>query len=122
VFTWAAFDLGRVQSRVRAAGAAADAEAANFQQTVLQALEEVQGSLVNYSSEANRLAHLVEAENASRQASELARRRYENGGTGDFIDVLDAKRRLLDAQQALVDSRTRTVSAAIAVYKALGAQ
>lgn len=119
--TWAAFDLGRVQARVRAAGAAADAQAADFQQAVLQALEEVQSALTSYSLEASRLGHLIEAEAASRRASDLARQLYENGGIGDFLSVLDAERRTLEAQQAVADSRTKTVLAVVAVYKALGA-
>ncbi|MDB5297847.1 MAG: efflux transporter outer rane subunit, partial [Phycisphaerales bacterium] len=106
--TWAAFDLGRVQARVRAAGAAADAQAAGFQQAVLSALEEVQAALAGYAFEAARLSHLIEAEASSRVASDLARQSYENGGIGDFLSVLDAERRVLESQQAVADSRTQT--------------
>jgi multidrug efflux system outer membrane protein len=38
----------------------------------------------------------------------------------DFLTVLDAERTLLAAQDQLADSTTRTATALVAVYKALG--
>ncbi|MGH8537172.1 MAG: TolC family protein, partial [Gammaproteobacteria bacterium] len=38
----------------------------------------------------------------------------------DFLSVLDAERTLLEAQDRLAASETRTVTALVAVYKALG--
>jgi multidrug efflux system outer membrane protein len=38
----------------------------------------------------------------------------------DFLTVLDAERTLLEAQDRLAESETRTATALIAVYKALG--
>jgi len=38
----------------------------------------------------------------------------------DFLSVLDAERTLLEAQDRLAASQTRTVTALVAVYKALG--
>jgi len=119
--SWAAFDLGRVQARVRAAGSAAEAEAAAFHRTVLYALEEIEDALTAYSNERERMEHLAAASTAARKASELARQRYESGGVGDFLGVLDAERRTLEAEQAASDSRTKATTALIAVYKALGA-
>jgi outer membrane protein TolC len=67
------------------------------------------------------MEHLVESARTARTASTLARQRYENGGIGDFLSVLDSERRSLETQQALSDSRTRATTALVAVYKALGA-
>ena len=64
--------------------------------------------------------HLLHAAaQASEEASELARLRYQAGVT-DFLTVLDAERTLLEAQDRLAESETRTATALIAVYKALG--
>ena len=41
-------------------------------------------------------------------------------GVADFLTVLDAERRLLSAQDQLADRDTRTATALVAVYKALG--
>jgi outer membrane protein, multidrug efflux system len=49
----------------------------------------------------------------------LARQRYQ-AGVKDFLTVLDAERTLLAAQDQLADSETRTPTALVAVYKALG--
>ena len=43
----------------------------------------------------------------------------ENGAT-DFLTVLDAERVLLEGQNQLAQTQTRTATALIAVYKALG--
>lgn len=118
--SWPAFDLGRVQSRVRAAGFAADAQAAEFQQVVLESLEEVQANITAFARERERLLHLLQASNSSKEASDLARVRYEQGGIGDFLSVLDAERRTLEAEQAVADSRTSAMVSLVAVYKALG--
>lgn len=48
----------------------------------------------------------------------MALQRYEEGST-DFLSVLDAERTLLEAQDRLAASQTRTVTAFVAVYKAL---
>jgi outer membrane protein, multidrug efflux system len=118
--TWAAFDLGRVKARLRGVKAEADAETARFERTVLGALEETDGALVAYAKELNRLSHLRAAEEASRKAMDLARGRFETGGIGDFLTVLDAERRALEAQDELSQSKTRAVTLLVAIFKALG--
>lgn len=117
--TWAAFDMGRVKARIRASEAQAEADLANFELTVLQALEEIDGSLLAYGKERSRRTHLVAAEEASRQAATLARQRFEDGVT-DFLTVLDAERRTLETQDELAESDTRVATLLVAVYKALG--
>jgi Zn-finger nucleic acid-binding protein len=56
---------------------------------------------------------------ASEQALDLAQRRYDAGVT-DFPSLLDAQRTVLDTQDRLAASETRTVTALVAVYNALG--
>ena len=56
---------------------------------------------------------------ASRTAARIARTRYE-GGMVDFLDVLDAERTQLEAEDRLAQSRTEAATSLIAVYKALG--
>jgi multidrug efflux system outer membrane protein len=117
--TWAAFDIGRVKARIRASEAQTDADLANFELTVLNALEEVDSALLEYGNELRRKEHLVAAEEASRKAEELARQRFQDGVT-DFLDVLDAQRTTLATQEQLAESATRSATLLVAVYKALG--
>lgn len=117
--SWAALDLGRVRSRIGIANAQADAALAAYQSTVLLALEETEGALVNFGLAQSRRATLEQAAAASSKAANLARQRFE-GGLSDFLNVLDAERDALSAQDSLAQSRTQTATSLIAVYKALG--
>jgi multidrug efflux system outer membrane protein len=115
---WAAFDLGRVYARIRQADARADAALAQYEKTVLLALEETENALFDYGKVLERERSLAESESASREAAELARLRYEDG-VSNFLQVLDSERRLLEAQELLAQSQTDVSVSLIAVYKAL---
>ncbi|HTI69163.1 MAG TPA: efflux transporter outer membrane subunit [Candidatus Limnocylindria bacterium] len=117
--TWAAFDLGRVYARIKASDARAEASLAIYERTVLRALEETENALVDLGREQSRQQFLQSSAEASQQAATLAKQRFEGGAT-DFLGVLDSERTLLEAQDRLADSQTRTATAWVAVYKALG--
>lgn len=117
--SWAAFDLGRVYARIKAADARAEASLADYEQTVLTALEETENALVNYNQERARRSLLLNAAQASEKARELAQLRYREG-VADFLTVLDSEARLLQDQSQLAQSETSTATALTAIYKALG--
>jgi multidrug efflux system outer membrane protein len=117
--SWAALDLGRVYARIKAADAAADANLAQYEQTVLNALEETENALVAYQRERSRRALLASAAQASENAHKLAHLRFQEG-VSDFLTVLDSESRLLQDQSQLAQSETSTATALIAIYKALG--
>lgn len=117
--SWAAFDLGRVHAQVAGARARTDQALAQYQKTVLQALEETENSLVTHARTRDELVHAADAAEASAAAAKLARIRYE-GGLVDFLEVLDAERTQLQAEDKLAQTRTDTATSLIAVYKALG--
>ena len=117
--TWAALDLGRVLARIKGADARAEASLAIYERTVLLALEETENALVDFGQEQSRQQSLETSAQASQKATDLAHQRYE-GGIADFLSVLDAERTLLEAQDRLAASQTRTATAFVAVYKALG--
>jgi multidrug efflux system outer membrane protein len=116
---WAAFDLGRVRARVRAADARTEAAFAQYEQRVLLALEDTENALVDFTRQQTRRDLLYASAQASERAQNLARERYQFG-VADFLTVLDAERTLLAAQNQLADSEIRTAAALVAVYKALG--
>lgn len=117
--TWAALDIGHVHSRIAAAGAVANSDLAQYEKTVLTALEETENALVDYGRIRARRDFLAESVKSSQQASDLAHARYNDGAT-DFLTVLDAERVLLEAQNQLAQTQTQTATALVAVYKALG--
>lgn len=117
--SWAAFDLGRVHARVAGAKARTNTAMAQYEQTVLKALEETENALVTHARTRDQLVHAADAAEASAAAARLARVRYE-GGIVDFLDVLDAERTQLQSEDQLAQTRTATATSLIAVYKALG--
>jgi len=117
--SWPAFDLGRVQAHVAGSRARADIALAVYEQTVLRALEETEDALITHARTRDSLTDAAAAAAASRTAARIARTRYE-GGMVDFLEVLDAERTQLSAEDQLAQSRTQAATSLIAVYKALG--
>jgi outer membrane protein, multidrug efflux system len=119
VVSFPLFDVGRVRERVEVAQAGQEEAQATYNATVLQALEESEGSLVTYDRAHARLAILESAVRSSSRAADLAQQRFEAGLT-DFLQVLDAERTLLDAENQLEQGRTGAATALVAVYKSVG--
>ncbi|HMG13757.1 MAG TPA: efflux transporter outer membrane subunit [Gemmatimonadaceae bacterium] len=119
VMTFPLFDIGRVRESVEVAQAGQDEAQATYNATVLQALEESEGSLVTYDRAHARLSILESAVRSSSRAADLAQQRFEAGLT-DLLQVLDAERTLLDAENQLEQGRTAAATALVAVYKAVG--
>jgi multidrug efflux system outer membrane protein len=116
---WTVLDFGRIRSRIRQNEARADAAVAQYQKTVLTALEETEGALISFNRNQRRAESLFKAASASEQAAKLARARFEAGVT-DFLTVLDAERQLLADRDGLAQAQTDAGTSLIAVYKALG--
>jgi multidrug efflux system outer membrane protein len=117
--TWPAFNIGRVRARIKASEARADGALARYEQTVLVAIEEVETSLVAFDKARARRERLLDAAQASERAAELAHTRFE-GGLTDFLQVLDAERTRLVAEEQVARSLGETSTSLVAVYKALG--
>ncbi len=118
--TWSLTNLLRARQRVRAARAGAEAAFNNYEATILAALAETESAFVTQARAQDQLIELVEAERASANAAKLARLRYENGAT-DFLSVLDADRRDIEAADRLAAARTSTARSQVAVFRALRA-
>ena len=82
-------------------------------------MEEVETTLIQYRTARVRVERLQEASAASERAAVLARLRFSEGVT-DFLQVLDAERTQLEAQDRLAQGRTDAATAYAALYKAVG--
>lgn len=116
---WDGPDLRRVRADIDVTDAQARAAFARYEASVVNALGEVEIALINYSQEQARREDLEAAATAAERAVDLARLRFEEG-LDDFLDVIDAQRTLLQAQDQLEISRLTTTRQAIAAYRALG--
>src|SRR5881296_3474535 len=119
VITWPALNLGRVKAEVDAAQAREEDARAQYSRVVLAAMQDVETSLARYRSARLQVERLQEASAASERAAELARLRFSEGIT-DFLQVLDAERTELEAQDRLAQGRIDAATAYAALYKAGG--
>lgn len=119
VVSFPLLDLGRVRQRVDVAQSRENEAQARYTATVLRAVEEVENAKVTYARAHERVGILTEAVASSTHAAELAQERFEAGLT-DFLQVLDAQRTLLDAENQLATAHTSAATALVALYKAAG--
>jgi NodT family efflux transporter outer membrane factor (OMF) lipoprotein len=113
------FEGGRLTHTLELREAQQQEAAVTYQRTVLNALHEVDNALTAYQNEQRRSERLQQAVEQNRRALGLARDRYADGLI-DFLQVLDAQRSLLAAEQQLTDSTTTVSTDLVQIYKALG--
>jgi outer membrane protein, multidrug efflux system len=116
---WKALDFGRVRAEVRAQTAVQEGALATYQKAVLVALQETENAMVAYAQEQNRHRALIESVAQNRQSLQLADSLYEYGRI-TFLDVLDVRRSLYQADDELAVSDQAISVDLIALYKSLG--
>jgi outer membrane protein, multidrug efflux system len=116
---WAAFDLGSARARLRGTEAVTRETLATYEQTVLRALEETENALVSYREQQQRLVSLVDQARESGRAATIARVRYKEGLV-DFLQLLDAERTELQAQEAVAQAEAGVFTGVVGIYKSLG--
>ena len=113
------FQGGQLRAAVDVARAQRDQYFLAYHSVVLEALEDVENSVVALSQERVRYRKLATAAAAYRKSTSLARQLYE-GGSNSFLDVLDAERSLYSAEDSLIESRVAIATDYISLMKALG--
>jgi len=116
---WNIFDGGRIRSNIRVQEALTQQTLADYEQTVLEAVEDAESSMIAFIEEQNRRDALQRSATASAAAVELVKTLYRTGLT-NFQNVLDTERSLFTIQDALAQSRGLTTQNLIAVYRSLG--
>jgi NodT family efflux transporter outer membrane factor (OMF) lipoprotein len=117
--TWPVFEGGRIRAGIALTTAQQEEQLAAYQNSVLQAFQEVEDALVAYDREQARSADLTRAVRANQRAAELARQLYAQGLT-DFLSVLEAQLNLFITEDALAQSERAVAGDLVALYKALG--
>jgi NodT family efflux transporter outer membrane factor (OMF) lipoprotein len=116
--TWPIFDAGRLRSVIDIRTAEQERAMAQYDRTVLGALEEVHNALVAFATEQERHRALVDAVTADQASTDIALVQYRRGII-DFLNVLETQRSLFESQDQLADSDRIVTTSLIALYKAL---
>lgn len=117
--SWAGPDLRPIYARIDASDARTGRLIANYQATVLDALADAETALTNLATEQRRTSDLQAALTSARRAFDLASLRYREG-LDSYLNVLDAQRSLLDAEDRLAVNRAETARRAVRAYRSLG--
>ena len=117
--SWPALRLGSVRARLRGATAQAEGALARYEQSLLQAQEEVEHAVTQLGRHQQRLAALLQSALHSERALEIAISRYR-AGAGSYLAVLENQRGLSAVRQEAAQAETASYLHVITLYKALG--
>ena len=118
LISWSFPNIAATRARIAQAEAGTDIALANFDQTVLVALEETETALSAYANELDRRAALTTARDRAADAVRLSRLRFD-AGADSFLSLLDAQRTLAQANAALAASDAAVSNNQITLFKAL---
>jgi NodT family efflux transporter outer membrane factor (OMF) lipoprotein len=116
---WPIFNYGRIENFVRIQDARYQQLLVNYQNTVLQAEQEVEDSMTGFLRAQETAVFDQNAVKAARRSTEIAMAQYREGAV-DFERVLDAQRSQLLQENNLAQTNSSIVTNLIAMYKALG--
>jgi outer membrane protein, multidrug efflux system len=110
---------GLIAARVRQAKAAREEAIANYRQTVLAAIKDVETSLAQIRYRAEQSAALADSLASATTATELTRQRYDRGVVS-YLELLDADRTRLQVELRYVQVNAQQHIASVRLIKALG--
>lgn len=113
------FDAGRRRAAVDAAKGRYEAAVSNYRGAVRQAVREVEEALVNLQSTDERAADAQTALEGYRTAFTATEDRYKNG-MASLLELEDARRTRLAAENTVVNLQRERSAAWIALYRAAG--
>jgi NodT family efflux transporter outer membrane factor (OMF) lipoprotein len=117
--SWSFLDFGRNAAKVRQAEGVRDEAEAKYRSAVLAALRDAEDSLSRFRNRRITVATLARARLSAETAADLSRQRHV-AGTGTLIDLLDAERQALEAEQGLSTAEAGLTQDYVAIQKALG--
>lgn len=111
-------DGGNRQAQVKKRQAQLDEQLANYQQTLLQAIKEVEDALIKEKQLAAFLENLEQRVSLSQKTVAMQGKRYLQGAT-DFLDLLSAQQTSLELEQQRLDAQRRLLEIRIQLYRSL---
>lgn len=116
---WNVFDGGRIRSQIQVEDAQTQEALFVYEETVLDALREVEDSMVNYVQENERRDKLLNSVNAAADSVRLVTTLYVTGLT-DFQNVQDQERTKAAQDDQYFESQGRVAGFLVDIYRSLG--
>lgn len=116
---WQIFSGGRIRQQIKAQDARTRQALFGYEQSVLNALREVENALVAYVEDRTRLAALHRSVTAARRSVKLATELYKQGLV-DFQQVLDAQRDQFNFENQFAAAKGNSAANFVRLYAALG--
>lgn len=113
------FDAGKRKAQVDVEIARTEQALKEYEQTVLEAMQEVEDALAGIRYYREELLARSMQLRAATSATKLSRARYD-GGITDYLEVLDSERSLFDAQLAQSAVERLELVSIVRLYRALG--
>ncbi|MHA3791549.1 efflux transporter outer membrane subunit [Sphingomonas sp. YL-JM2C] len=117
--SWNFLDFGRNAARVGQAEGARDEAAAQYRSAVLVALRDAEDALSRYGARRQAVVTAARSKASADTSATLVRQRFD-AGTATRIELLDAERQRIAADQALIQAKAQMTTDFIALEKALG--
>ena len=112
------FNVG-LRPRTHAAEAGFDAAAANYRQTVLQALRNVADVLRALDNDAQALQAQTAADASAQRSLELVQQQYRLG-TASYLQLLTAQQQAQETRISLIAAQAQRLADTAALYQAMG--
>lgn len=113
------FDAGRNRASLDLAQVRRDMAVVKYEKTIQTAFREVSDALAARKWLDQQVVYQEAALKAQSERSRIAQLRYDSGAAA-YLEVLDAQRDLLNAQQQLVQIRRARLTSRVGLYAALG--
>lgn len=113
------FDGGRRRADLKGADATWDLAVAQYNSTLVSAINDVADKLSGLDSLATQIAAQQHAVSSARGAFDLSQQRYK-AGVGSYLDALSVQQQLLAAEQRLASLQAQQVDTSVRLVMALG--
>jgi outer membrane protein, multidrug efflux system len=113
------FQGGKLRANLRSRKAAYDETLANYRQSILVALQEVEDSMIDANAYARQASSLDAAIASAQETQRLAELRYQKG-LASYFEVVDASRTVLNTKLLAAQIEGQRLIASVAMLKALG--
>lgn len=110
---------GKIVGHLRFSQAGESMKAYEYQQTVLNALQESESALSSYQQNLNTNASLTEVVSQSKSIVAISQEQFDKGLTNK-IQLLTEKQKYVQDELSLVSNNARTLLSLVSLYKSLG--